>query len=371
MVTADMITRITVSNFRSIGEEVSLDLGPLTVLAGPNGSGKSSLADALVFVADCVRDGLGVALTRRGGYPMVHRAHPGAGPLGIRVHVETDKGKGQWSFSVGGGRAGDYEVLEEDAEWRAAGAVEKTQKLADARSRGAPVDLKTLAIASGAAPFSGAEALKSTVLYQLFPNRLRTPQPLDASKPMHPSGDNWASTLRSLPKDTAGNDLIAALGHITGDIVDYRTTVVGGFVIPEFCHRAANGSVTWLGAAQESDGTLRLAAMLTALLQAPPPTLMGFEEPELTVHSGAMGVLFDHLREASTRGQILLTTHSPELLDYLDVDEIRVIERQDGTTRVAPIARSQRALIKQRLATTSELLYSEGLRGATGTDDGE
>ena len=46
-----MITRLSVANYRSIGERVELDLGRMTALVGPNGAGKSNLADALRFVA--------------------------------------------------------------------------------------------------------------------------------------------------------------------------------------------------------------------------------------------------------------------------------------------------------------------------------
>jgi predicted ATPase len=212
------------------------------------------------------------------------------------------------------------------------------------------------------------DQLSRAVVYKIFPNRLREPQRIDLARPMREHGENWASILHHFDKEREGRDLLAALGQIVGDIDDYRTTAVGGYVIPEIRHARVGGAPTWLGALQESDGTLRVAGILTALLQEPPLGLVGFEEPELTVHPGAIGVLFDHFREAATRGQVLLTTHSSELLDLLDIDEVRVVERRDGATRVSRVHEAQRALVKQRLATTSELVWSEGLRSATGTD---
>lgn len=53
-----MITELTVSNYRSLGTELTLRTGPLTVLIGPNGSGKSNLLDVLTFVRDAVVQGL-------------------------------------------------------------------------------------------------------------------------------------------------------------------------------------------------------------------------------------------------------------------------------------------------------------------------
>ena len=124
----------------------------------------------------------------------------------------------------------------------------------------------------------------------------------------------------------------------------------------------SNGRERWLGAAQESDGTLRIAAILTALFQEPPPSLIGFEEPELSVHPGALPILFDFLKEASTRSQILFTSHSPDLLELMPIDGIRVVERHDGITTVGLVDERQRDLVRKRLITTSDLIHAEGLR---------
>jgi predicted ATPase len=208
------------------------------------------------------------------------------------------------------------------------------------------------------------DEFRGVAVYSCFPNTLRSPQNPNPIRPMTSSGDNWASTLKSVNKSKWGAELTAALGRITGDIDGYRVTQAGGFLIPEFRHGidGPKGSERWLGAAQESDGTLRIAAILTALFQEPPPSLIGFEEPELSVHPGALPILFDFLKEASTRSQILLTTHSPDLLDLMPIDGIRVVERNDGITTVAPVDERQRELVRKRLITTSNLLHAEGLR---------
>lgn len=355
-----MIKRLVVSNFRSLGEDVVVELGPLTALVGVNGSGKSNVADVLQFVADCLTRGLDVAMSRRGGISALRRAGAGdKAAIRVRVEVEDDF---WWEFAIGESAPDGHRVLSERVAFR--GVVSRVPELE------LPSYFPGLLSSTSPIPLAGLlhDELRQTAIYKIFPNRLRQPQTLDLRKPMREHGENWASILRGLEKDSRGCDLLAALGQIVGDIDDYRTTAVGGFVIPEFRHLTEGGSATWLGASQESDGTLRMAGILTALLQEPPLALVGIEEPELAVHPGAIGVLFDHFREASTRGQVLLTTHSSELLDLLDIDEIRVVERRDNVTTVSRVDEAQRALVKRRLATTSELIWSEGLRGATGTD---
>lgn len=129
-----------------------------------------------------------------------------------------------------------------------------------------------------------------------------------------------------------------------------------------FRHGKGGNRERWFDASQESDGTLRCAGILTALLQSPPLTLVGAEEPELTVHPGAIPVLYDFFRQAAQHSQVLLTTHSPELLDLLEVDEVRVVERKEGITHVAPLAEEQREAVKSSLLTAGELMRAEGLR---------
>lgn len=323
-----MIRRIQVSNFRSLGEDVSIELGLLTVLVGVNASGKSNVADVLQFVADCLRDGLEVAVARRHGFAGIARSEGGRmRDVSIRIEVEGGDGHEAWEFAL---RSADNEF-------------------------GYAVFHK-----EGTLSRPLTDELEKIAIYKIFPNRLREAQRPDFTHPMREHGENWASVFRRLPRETTGLELLAALGRITGDIDDYRVSSVGGYLIPEFRHTSPDGTSSWRGAVQESDGTLRVAGILTALLQEPPLTLIGIEEPEQTIHPGALGILLDYIREASQRGQVLLTTHSSDLLDLLNIDEIRVVEREGGTTTVSAVEESQRILVEKRLASPSEIVFSDG-----------
>lgn len=402
-----MITRVFARNYRSIGE-VDLELGAMTALVGPNGSGKSNLADVLRFIGDCARGPLGWAVAQRQGFGALRHWRAAGAKVTVGVQVRTGEGEGIWAFTLGPAGQGDgFEVVSERAVWvyeepsePQRRAFDELLRLDHADSQGQLTGLFDVCLLRGgsvswmtARPgLSPQDAIKQNdlffdrsalflafmpdrrleplrqVLHQVgiyapFPNTLRAPQSTDPSRPMNGDGHNWASTLRTLDKSSWGSELVAGLGKLVGDIDDYRVTQAGGFLIPEFRHGIdAQGRERWSGAAQESDGTLRTAAMLTALYQEPSPSLLGFEEPELAVHPGALPLLFDLLEEASTRSQILLTTHSPDLLDLLDIEDIRVIERRDGATTVAKVEERQRDLVRRRLFSTSDLLHSEGLR---------
>ncbi len=93
--------------------------------------------------------------------------------------------------------------------------------------------------------------------------------------------------------------------------------------------------------------------------------MIGVEEPELTVHPGAIRLLYDFLLQATGRSQVIVTTHSPELLDLVDADCVRVVERDaEGRTRVGRMDATQREVVTRRLMTLGEIMRTEGLRQA-------
>ena len=86
-----------------------------------------------------------------------------------------------------------------------------------------------------------------------------------------------------------------------------------------------------------SSGTLRMMALMTALIAEPVAELVGIEEPENYVHPAALRSLVDHILDARERTQILITTHSPLLLDFLDDPTVvSIVQRSEdaGTTVV-------------------------------------
>ena len=102
----------------------------------------------------------------------------------------------------------------------------------------------------------------------------------------------------------------------------------GGFSIPAY---------------RLSDGTLRWLALLVILLNPTPAPVTCIEEPELGLHPDAIHVLADLLVEASTRTQLIVTTHSDALLDaFTDTpDVVCVCEKVEGSTVIRRLDKEQ------------------------------
>ncbi len=205
-------------------------------------------------------------------------------------------------------------------------------------------------------------ALQNIAVYAIFPDTLRAPQKYSPSKPMNRHGDNWGSVLKDQSAATWKSELIAALHKLTGDTFDIEVAQAASYLVVQFQHVSPNKKPQWFDATDESDGTLRVAGIITALLQEPPVPVIGVEEPELSVHPGAIPLLYDHLKQATRRSQIIVTTHSPELLDLVDPEDVRVVMRADGETVVAPMRASQREVVKSGLMTLGEVMRMEGLQ---------
>ncbi len=110
---------------------------------------------------------------------------------------------------------------------------------------------------------------------------------------------------------------------------------------------------------QESDGTVRLLGLLVALYQQRSLPLIGIEEPELTVHPGALAVLADLLNEAARRSQVIVTTHSPDFIDcvtnYKAVESLRIVELVKGVTTVWQVPDTQVKAVRENLFSPGEL----------------
>ncbi len=364
-----MIRKLSVSNYRSLDEQVTTSLGPFTAFVGRNGSGKSNVVDAFNFLRDAMHLGLGGAITHRNGVAAIRRWSNGR-PFNVRIGVEVDfdGGSGAYEFELAGDKQAECRVKREEASVSRGG--ERHQLRVEAGRWTGPAGLlPQVDEASLALPAVGGderfrpllEALKSVAVYSVFPDTLRQPQKYNPERPMLRHGENWASVLQDQPEHSWKPELVAVLRKLAGDIEDVRIAKAAGYLVAEFLHTSGSRK-KWFGADQESDGTLRVAGIVSALLQQPPLALVGVEEPELTVHPGALPLVVDFLRQASRTSQVVITTHSPELLDLLEVEEIRVVERRDGTTTVRPMDAGQKQSVRAGLLKLGELMVAEGLR---------
>jgi predicted ATPase len=145
---------------------------------------------------------------------------------------------------------------------------------------------------------------------------------------------------------------------------------VGHMETLEFRQHVEGSKEPWrFPAINMSDGTLRALGILVALLQARVEDrvrVVGIEEPEVALHPAAAGILRDALRDGSRHAQVIVTSHSPELLDASDVsaEEIVSVMAEQGKTLIATLDEATRSTLEDRLYTAGELLKTNQLTPA-------
>ena len=371
-----LLTRVALRNYKSIG---ACDVSPaqLSFLVGPNGSGKSNFLDALRFVADALGFSLDHALRDRGGIGEVRRrsgGHPTH--FGIRVEFNLAAWKGHYSFAIGAMPKGGYEIRNEECYVTSRdGQGSHYYRVERGRVRKntfepppvAAPDRLYLVSVSGLEPFRAVyEALSTTGFYNLNPNEIGALQPPDSGALLKRDGGNVASVLANLAARSPEfkSRIESYLGKVVPGVSGVDRLSIGPRETLEFRQRIRGARRPWrFFAANMSDGTLRALGVLAALLQGSgkddaAPRLVGIEEPEAALHPAAAGVLIDSLRDAAEHTQVLVTSHSPDLLDDKEIsaDSIIAVVVEGGESRIGPLDDVGRSALMEHLHTAGELL---------------
>ncbi len=363
-----MIEEIKITNFKSFGDELSLRLSPFSVFVGPNAAGKSNLIDAFRFLRDCIADGLEAAVARRGGWPLlrckrrkqpyVHFEVTGRGEESLEVFLSRRKRQNfrnlhfEYSLTFNreltvvaerGSLTGIPEGSEEQREIsgftrdqevvEVRGWSEKTQKIPVGKENRRALFVQTRFLSLTSPLIS--DAFLRWRFYDPLIQQAR--QPAESQHPLFVSetGDNLAAvlhTLRSANGET-GERIRLWLQDMVPGFEDWRTKLLSdGRIAFEVQEKGMRGSFPPTAL---SDGTIRLLILLNALLWSKlPPTAIFVEEPERNLHPVLLESLVELMREVSPQTQIIVTTHSAEFVRHCRPEEVYLMDKVEGCTRV-------------------------------------
>ena len=365
------VTRVRLKHYRSI-KSCDVGLGAITFIVGPNGSGKSNFLDALRLLGDSLRTSVDHALRERSGINEVRRRSSGHPThMAIRVDFHIDGKAGHYAFEIGAKKRGGFVIKTEECAFESrAYRVEEGRIVRPAAKVAPPAsdDRLYLVNAAGLPEYRPVfDALSNMGFYNLNPDAIKALQPPDAGAVLKRDGSNLASVFERLD-DATKNRICAYLAMVVPGVEGVETVRASHMETLQFRQNVAGAADPWrFPAINMSDGTLRALGVLTAAFQNQSQVrvpFVGIEEPEVALHPAAAGVLRDCLREASQTKQIVVTSHSPELLDDADMSEteIMAVTMEGGATELGPIDAAARSALKQKLFTPGELLRVDQLR---------
>ena len=369
------VRRVRVRNFKSIADAV-VDLGALTVFVGANGAGKSNFTDVLAFVRDALTHSVDLAFKNRAGIQAVRRISVGH-PRNIGVGLSMSLAGGTsavYEFEIGAESDGGFRVLKERCEVRAPFASptlfethhgEFVHNVPGIRPKLAADRLALVAV-SALEEFSPVfDFLTGMQFYSIVPQRLRSMQEADAGDILADDGRNAPAVLKRLEKeDPEGYRRVCRLlANVVEGVKSVSHRSLGAMETLEF-RQDVGQKTPWRFEAQSmSDGTLRVLGLLLAIYQTGDASLVSIEEPESTVHPAVADLLLEVFRDAAHDRQILVTTHSPDILDskHLLPDQVRVVRMERGVTQIGRMSDVDRSTVIDHLYTPGELLRNREL----------
>ena len=355
-----LIHSIKLNQFLSFGDSSeAVELGPLNLVIGPNGAGKSNLLEAIALLQSApdqllkpIREGGGVR-------DWLHKGGNGTPVAALDVVLDNPKGPQRLRYGLEFTEVAQrFQIVDERIENEApvdgkpqpyfhyhfnAGRPMLNVKGGAKRAlQQEDVDLQKSILSQRRDPDQYPEVtylgqvLGKIRLYREWSFGRYTPPrlPQKADLPnehLEPDGSNLGLVLNRLRRDPVVKQrLLAALQALYDGIDDYDVQIEGG-TVQVFFHE---GRIT-IPATRLSDGTLRYLCLLAVLCHPNPPPLVCIEEPELGLHPDVLPTLADLLKEAATRTQLIVTTHSDVLVDAMSdcPETVLVAEKSsDGTT---------------------------------------
>lgn len=364
-----MIRSVGVFGYKSLNR-VMFVMGSVRILIGPNAAGKSNLIDALRLLSEAVKSDMETAVSRRGGMNTVTflSSQEKSFRLILDYYVPDPAAPRSRSDMT-------YSIQVADREGRPAVMLEELQIKRKRNEPGAPKLWFRAEWGRGEAlrdvsqesrePFDtgdpGVLALKALGFLEAYPRiralrtfieswqfltvdikGIREPKRDERALRLSDDATNLANVLRTLQGSPPYQTILENLRTLLDYVKEMSTDLDRGRVLLLLKEKSFRDPIEALAL---SDGTLRLLAILTALETMPDHGLLCLEEPEHGLHPLLFGPLLDLVRERCPVGssrQVLLTTHSPDLVDAAEPEEVVPVERDEtGATVLVPLDRQQ------------------------------
>jgi predicted ATPase len=388
-----MLKRLQAENFKSL-RTFDSSLGSLNVLVGPNMGGKSNIIDALRFLYESWFPQPGTygpinALTRRGGIDEVLWKGGQDKLLSIGIEFEDPAQptkRFDYKIELVSGAAGYVNIQAEqltlhqgEKQWPLIEPDKDGRWLVNTNSdRLVSVQAERSAMELAPPNWDGYPLkwfAQNWRQYQLVPALMNQINQVTMGGVLQPHGENLSAWLMWL--QTRSPESFDRISEVARDVFPeirrlltwpiqqgtvFLTSQERALLRPTPIHQMSSGEIVFIA--------------FLSLICAPDDlsgTLFLIEEPENHLHPRLLETLMSLLRQARQEvedrnvphSQIVLTTHSPYLLDQMNLDEVVWVEKKEGETRVLRPNDQEhlRRLVEDKALGLGELMFSRALGG--------
>jgi predicted ATPase len=362
------IEKIKIKNYKVFEDTEISDLPSMCVFLGANGAGKSTLFDVFGFLSEALRNNVKSAINNRGGFrEVISRNKSGDIEFEIKFRNDDLEGKKQplITYELRIGLDQNMPIVKKEVLSYRRGRTGKPFKFLDfSNGKGIaiineeeferdkqdfkevrkefPLDSPDILAIKGLGQFQSFKAISDfrKLLESWYISNFQIPdakksQDIGVSERLSPTGDNLAlvtdyiyenyprvfdEILAKMKKRVPGISNVTAAKTEDGRII--LRFQDGSFKDP-FISRYV------------SDGTLKMFAYLVLMNNPQKHPLLCIEEPENYLHPELLRQLAEEFREYSHKGgQVFISTHSPDFVNALELEELFWLTKKDGYTLI-------------------------------------
>ncbi len=366
------IERIHLQNFRALHDVELCDIPSFAVFMGENGSGKSTLFQVFGFLKDALQNNVSVALQKMGGYKeVVTRGHVNESiviEIQFRMLIAEVKRLVTYHLEIAVDKNGSPVIRREILRYKRSShgspfhfldfkegegfAIRNEDRLStdeDLIKDYQSLDSHDILAIKGLGQFQrfkAANAFRSLIEnwhvsdFHIMAARQRVE--VGVAEHLSESGDNLPLVVQNLYENDRPTfdkilkkfqERIPGMSKVTTDIT------ADGHVLLRFQDGTFKDPFI---ARYVSDGTIKIFAYLVLLHDPKPHPFLCIEEPENQLYPKLLGVLVEELRDYATRGgQVFVSTHSPDVLNYVEIGNAFWLKKKEGVTTIYPLSENE------------------------------
>lgn len=343
------------------------DIPRFAILVGANGTGKSTLFTVFEFLREAMTSNVNTALTKIGGgrgFEEV-RSRNSTGPIEIELKFREGPGKPLVTYYLAidlNPKTNRPFVAQEILQYRRASRGKPWRYLNFSKGEGDAVtneidkitDESDLQRSHQKLKSDDILAIKGLAQFEQFPaivalgtlierwhisdfhiSRARPEQEAGYAEHLSREGENLSLVIEYLHNQHTDifNKIIEKLKERIPGICDVQSKQTEeGRILLKFQDGSFEDPFL---ARYVSDGTIKMLAYLTLLYDPEPHPLLCVEEPENQLYPTLLEELAEEFRAYSRRGgQVFVSTHSPDLLNAAELQDVFWLQKTDGYTSI-------------------------------------
>jgi len=358
------IESLHIHNYK-VFKDVSInDIPNYAVFLGKNGVGKTTFFDIFGFLYDCLNSNVNTALSKRGGYKeVISRDEQGDIEFEIKFRSGSSEPLTTYELAIGvnsygravvrrevlrlrkGQKGSPWKVLDfsEGVGVAADGVLSRYEDVQLAERKTQKLDSPDILAIKGLGQFKEFEAIASFrkliedwYVADLRVDYVRGRRELEYSERLSRTGDNLSEVAKFIYENHPDvfARIVEKMRRRVPGIDNVETTLTAdGYVVLRFQNETFKNP---FASKFVSDGTIKMFAYLVLLNDPMQHALMCIEEPENQLYPELLGELSEEFREYSENGgQVFVSTHSPDFLNAVNLEEIYFMEKKEGFTIIS------------------------------------